>query len=137
MWYDGTKSSGGEIERIERGNQCSSMFFIVRLLIHMVAIFIISYLFPSLIRVDSVGIALLAALILGLANAILRPILIFLTLPITIITLGLFLFVVNGIMLWLVSAIVKGFYVNGFWGAVFGSILISLVSWVLSRLLLF
>ena len=113
------------------------MFFIVRLLIHMAAIFIISYLFPSLIRVDSVGIALLAALILGLANAILRPILIFLTLPITIITLGLFLFVINGIMLWLVSAIVKGFYVNGFWGAVFGSILISLVSWALSRLLLF
>ena len=113
------------------------MFFIIRLLIHMAAILIIAYLFPRLIRVDSVWIALLAAFILGAANAILRPILIFLTLPITIVTLGLFLFVINGIMLWLVSAIVKGFYVNGFWGAVFGSILISLVSWVISRLLLF
>ena len=101
----------------------------------MVAILIISYLLPGLIRVDGVWAALVAAFILGIVNTVLRPILIFFTLPITILTLGLFLLVVNGLMLWLVSAIVKGFYVNGFWGAVLGSLLISLVSWVLSRVL--
>jgi len=105
------------------------------LLIHMVAILIISYLLPGLIRVDGVWAALVAAFILGIVNAILRPILIFFTLPITVLTLGLFLLVINGLMLWLVSAIVKGFQVNGFWGAVFGSILISIVSWILSRVL--
>jgi len=111
------------------------MFFIFRLLIHMVAILIISYLLPGLIRVQGVWAALVAAFLLGAVNAILRPILIFFTLPITVLTLGLFLLVINGLMLWLVSAIVKGFQVNGFWGAVLGSILISLVSWILSRFL--
>jgi putative membrane protein len=111
------------------------MFFIFRLLIHMVAILIISYLLPGVIRVDGVWAALVAAFILGIVNAVIRPILIFFTLPITILTLGLFLLVINGLMLWLVSAVVKGFQVNGFWGAVLGSILISIVSWVLSRVL--
>ena len=111
------------------------MFFIFRLLIHMVAILIISYLLPGLIRVDGIWAALVAAFLLGIVNTVLRPILIFFTLPITILTLGLFLFVINGLMLWLVSTIVKGFQVYGFWGAVLGSILISLVSWILSRFL--
>ena len=111
------------------------MFFIFRLLIHMVAILIISYLLPGVIRVDGVWAALVAAFILGIVNTVIRPILIFFTLPITILTLGLFLLVINGLMLWLVSAVVKGFQVNGFWGAVLGSILISIVSWVLSRVL--
>jgi len=111
------------------------MFFMFRLLIHMVAILIISYLLPGVIRVDGVWAALVAAFILGIVNAILRPILIFFTLPITVLTLGLFLLVINGLMLWLVSAVVSGFQVNGFWGAVLGSILISIVSWILSRVL--
>jgi len=111
------------------------MFFIFRLLINMVAILIISYLLPGVIRVDGVWAALVAAFILGIVNTVIRPILIFFTLPITILTLGLFLLVINGLMLWLVSAVVKGFQVNGFWGAVLGSILISIVSWVLSRVL--
>ena len=111
------------------------MFFIFRLLIHMVAILIISYLLPGLIRVEGIWAALVAAFLLGVVNAVLRPILIFFTLPITVLTLGLFLLVINGLMLWLVSAIVKGFQVNGFWGAVLGSILISIVSWILSRFL--
>jgi len=111
------------------------MFFIVRLLIHMVAILIISYLFPRMIRVDGLIAALVAAFLLGIVNAIIRPILVFLTLPLTVLTLGLFLLVINGLMLWLVAALVKGFHVNGFWGAVFGSILISIVSWILSRFL--
>ena len=111
------------------------MFFVFRLLIHMVAILIISYLLPGMIRVDSVLAALAAAFLLGIVNIVVRPIFIFLTLPLTLLTLGLFLLVINGLMLWLVAALVKGFHVNGFWGAVFGSILISLVSWILSRFL--
>jgi len=111
------------------------MFFIVRLIIHMVAILIISYLFPKMIWVDGLMAALVAAFLLGIVNVILRPVLVFFTLPLTILTLGLFLLVINGLMLWLVSALVSGFHVNGFWGAVFGSILISIVSWVLSRFL--
>ena len=114
-----------------------NMFFAFRLLIHMVAILIISYLLPGLIRVDGVWAALFAAFLLGIVNAIVRPVLIFFTLPITVLTLGLFLLVINGLMLWLVSGIVRGFHVNGFWGAVLGSILISIVSWVLSRFLTF
>ncbi|MDP2968067.1 MAG: phage holin family protein [Deltaproteobacteria bacterium] len=111
------------------------MFFIVRLMINMVAILIISYLFPGMIWVDNFLAALAAAFLLGIVNAILRPILVFLTFPLTLLTLGLFLLVINGLMLWLVSALVKGFHVNGFWGAVLGSILISIVSWILSRFL--
>ena len=111
------------------------MFFVVRLIINMVAILIISYLFPKMIRVDGFLAALVAAFLLGVVNAIIRPILVFLTLPLTVVTLGLFLLVVNGLMLWLVSALVRGFHVSGFWGAVLGSILISVVSWVLSRFL--
>jgi len=111
------------------------MFFIIRLMIHMAAILIISYLFPRMIRVDGLMAALVAAFLLGIVNVIIRPILVFLTLPLTVLTLGLFLLVINGLMLWLVAALVKGFHVNGFWGAVFGSILISIVSWILSRFL--
>ena len=111
------------------------MFFIIRLIIHMVAILIISYLFPKMIWVDGLMAALVAAFLLGIVNVILRPILVFLTLPLTVLTLGLFFLVINGLMLWLVAALVKGFHVNGFWGAVFGSILISIVSWILSRFL--
>ena len=111
------------------------MFFAVRLIINMVAILIISYLFPGLIWVDSFMAALVTAFLLGIVNTILRPILVFFTLPITILTLGLFLLVINGLMLGLVAAFVNGFHVNGFWGAVLGSILISIVSWILSRFL--
>jgi len=100
-----------------------------------VAILIISYLLPRLIRVEGMWAALVAAFLLGIVNAILRPILVFFTLPITVLTFGLFLLVINGLMLLLVSAIVRGFHVNGFWGAVLGSILISIVSWILSRFL--
>ncbi len=111
------------------------MFFIVRLIINMAAILIISYLFPRMIRVDGFLAALVAAFLLGVVNAIIRPILVLLTLPLTVVTLGLFLLVVNGLMLWLVSVVVRGFHVSGFWGAVLGSILISIVSWILSRFL--
>ena len=111
------------------------MFFIARLIINMVAILIISYLFPKMIWVDGFLAALVAAFLLGIVNTIIRPILVLFTLPLTLVTLGLFLLVINGLMLWLVSALVSGFHVSGFWGAVLGSIFISLVSWLLSRFL--
>ena len=108
------------------------MFLLMRLIINMVAILIIAYLFPNVIRVDGFWAALATAFVLGVVNAFIRPIIVFLTLPLTILTLGLFLLVINGLMLGLVAALVPGFHVNGFWGAVLGSILISLVSWILS-----
>lgn len=108
------------------------MFFIVRLLIQVIAILILSYLFPKLIWVDGFLAALVAAFLLGIINTVIRPLLIFLTLPLTVLTFGLFLLILNGLMLWLVSALVQGFHVSGFGGAVMGSILISLVSWILS-----
>ncbi len=111
------------------------MFFLLRLFVHMVAILLIAYLLPNVIRVDGVLPALIAAFLLGILNAVIRPILVILTFPLTLLTLGLFLLVINGLMLWVVAALVKGFYVNGFWGAFFGSILISILSWILSRFL--
>lgn len=74
-----------------------------------------------------------AALVLGLLNAIVRPILIILTLPLTILTLGLFLLVLNALMLWLASAVVEGFHVSGPIPALFGAILMSVISFVLNR----
>ncbi len=108
------------------------MLFVVHLLITMVAILIISYLFPQIMKADGFMAALVAAFVLGVVNAVLRPVLVFLTLPITLLTLGLFLLVINGLMLWVASVLVPGFKVNGFMGAVLGSVLVSLVSWVLS-----
>ena len=108
------------------------MYFIIRLLINMVAILIIAYLLPKMIQVDSWIAALVAAFLLGVANTFIRPLLVVLTLPLTVVTFGLFLLLINGLLLWLVSALVRGFYVNGFWGAVIGAILISIVSWILS-----
>ena len=111
------------------------MRFLFRLLINVVAILIIAYIAPSLISVDGFLAALVAAIVLGIVNTIIRPILVILTFPITLLTFGLFLLVINALMLWLVSALLSGFHVNGFWGALFGSILISIVSWVLSKFL--
>ena len=111
------------------------MKFLIRLLINMATIMIIAYLFPSLIWVDSWASALGTAFLLGIVNAIIRPIFVLLTLPLTLVTLGLFLLVINALMLWLVAGLVGGFHVSGFWGAFFGSILISLISWVFSRIL--
>ena len=108
------------------------MHLLARLVINIIAILIISYLFPRVIRVEGFWAALVAAFVLGIINAILRPVLVFFTLPVTILTLGLFLLVINGLLLLLVAALVPGFQVNGFWGAVLGSVLISIVSWMLS-----
>jgi len=108
------------------------MYFVIHLLINMVAILIIAYLLPKVIRVDSLMAALVTAFFLGVVNTFIRPLLVLLTFPLTVVTFGVFLLIINGLLLWLVSAVVRGFYVNGFWGAVIGAILISIVSWILS-----
>ena len=98
----------------------------------MAAILIIAYLLPKVVRVDNWMAALVAAFLLGVVNTFLRPMLVLLTFPITVVTFGLFLLVINGLLFWLVSAVVQGFHVNGFLGALIGTILISIVSWILS-----
>ena len=76
------------------------------------------------------------ALVLGLINTLIRPILVILTLPVTILTLGLFIFVINGLLFWAVGSFVPGFHVAGFWSGVFGAIVYSIISWALSSLLM-
>ncbi|MEX2199594.1 MAG: phage holin family protein [Burkholderiales bacterium] len=103
--------------------------------INAIALLAVAYLMPS-IAVTSFTTALVAALILGLVNAVIRPVLILLTLPATIITLGLFIFVINGLLFWFVGSYLQGFTVGGFWAGMFGAIVYSLISWALSALVL-
>jgi putative membrane protein len=110
------------------------MPFFIRLGANAVAILLISYLLPQIVTVDGVMAALAAAFVLGLVNAVVRPLFVLLTLPVTVVTLGAFLLVINGLLLWLVSAFVPGFHVNGFLAAVVGSILLSVVSWILTTM---
>lgn len=106
---------------------------LLRWLISAASILIVSYLGVG-IRVSGIVSALLAALVLGLIDLIVRPILVTLTLPISVLTFGLFIFVINGILLLLVGAIVKGFTVNGILGAIVASILIGIIGTVLQFL---
>ena len=107
---------------------------LLRWLLSTLALLAVAYLYPG-VHVDSFFAALVAALVLGLVNALIRPILVVLTLPVTIITLGLFLFVINATLFWFVAQIVKGFSVDGFLAALVGSLLYSLITLVVSWLL--
>lgn len=126
------EQNGGSVFRIERLNG-ETMIFLLKILIQTAAILLIAYLAPVLIRVDGFVAAMAAAFVLGLVNSVLKPLFIIFTLPLTVLTFGLFLLVINGLMLWLVSAVVPGFHVNGFAGAVVGSLFISIVTWILSQ----
>jgi len=103
-------------------------------LIDAAALLALPYLISS-IKVDSFIVALIAALMLGLINTFIRPLLVLLTLPATVLTLGLFIFVINGLLFWFVGTFVEGFHVGGFWSAIGGAILYSIISWALSSLL--
>ena len=83
-------------------------------------------------HVEGWGSLIAASLFLGIINAFIRPVLLLLSLPFILVTLGFFILVVNALMLWLAGSIVPGFHVDGFWNAFLGSIVVSLVSWVLS-----
>jgi putative membrane protein len=110
------------------------MTLILVWLLNAVALLIVAYLLPG-ITVVGFGSALIAALVLGLLNMLVKPVLVLLTLPITIVTLGLFLLVLNALLFWLAGSILKGFQVSGFWWAVAGALLYSIISGLLSRLI--
>ena len=102
-------------------------------LINALALLALPYVVPS-VQVNGFMTALVAALVLGLVNSLIRPVLVLLTLPVTIVTLGLFIFVINGLLFWLVASFIDGFHVAGFGSAVLGAIVYALISWAASAL---
>jgi len=105
--------------------------FLIRWFVTTVAVYVATKLVPG-IKCEPGGALLGASLLLGIINAFVRPVLLLLSLPFIIVTMGLFIFVVNALLLELVSKIIPSFYVAGFWSAFFGAIIISFVSWILS-----
>jgi putative membrane protein len=103
-------------------------------LINAIALLALPHLLPS-IHVASFATALGVAVVLGLINAVIRPVLLLLTLPVTLLTLGLFIFAINGMMFMLAAWLLEGFVVDGFLAGVIGSALYSVISWLLTRLL--
>ena len=112
------------------------MGILVNWIVTTVAIIVAAYLLSG-VKVSNIGAAIIAAAVLGLINAILRPILILLTLPLTILSLGLFIFILNAILVLLASTIVPGFEVRNFWWALLFSLLFSIIStfihWIISK----
>jgi putative membrane protein len=104
-------------------------------LINSLALLTVAYVLPG-IDVADFTTAMIAAVALGLVNAFIRPVLILLTLPVTLLTLGLFIFVINGLLFWMVGSWLQGFTVAGFWSGFFGAIVYSIISWALSSVLL-
>lgn len=104
-------------------------------IINAAALMALPYLMHS-VTVTNIGTALIAALVLGLVNTLIRPVLVLLTLPVTFLSLGLFILVINGFLFWVVAQLVGGFHVEGFLSAVLAAILYSVISWALSTLLL-
>ncbi len=103
-------------------------------ILNAVALLAVTWLLPS-IQVSGFGAALVAALVLGFINTLVRPVLALLTLPITLLTLGIFYLVLNGLLFWLASALLPGFQVAGFGSAVFGAVLYGVIAWALSALI--
>jgi putative membrane protein len=111
------------------------MRLLVTWLINAAALLALPYLMHS-VTVSDFGSALIAALILGLVNTLVRPVLVLLTLPVTLVSMGLFILVINAFLFWLVAQVVEGFHVAGFWSAFLAAILYSIISWALSSLIL-
>jgi len=112
-----------------------TMKLILRWLLLAAALLLVANVYPG-VSVTSFGSALVAALVLGLLNTLVRPLLVLLTLPLTLITFGLFLLVINALMLMLVAKLVDGFKVDGFWTALWASMFIALLSLVLGAFVL-
>jgi putative membrane protein len=106
------------------------MKLIVRWLLLAAALLLVAHLYPG-VTVASFGSALIAAFVLGLFNTLVRPLLVLLTLPVTVLTLGLFLFVINALMFWAAASVLQGFGVTGFVAALIGSLLYSLCAVVI------
>jgi putative membrane protein len=112
------------------GRYSSRMKIVIRWLLLAAALLLVANLYPG-VQVASFTSAMIAALVLGLLNALLRPILVLLTLPVTVLTLGLFLFVINALMFYFAASLLDGFNVNGFVAALVGSLLYSLCGLVI------
>lgn len=110
------------------------MKLLVQWLISASALLLVAYIYSG-VQVDSFGSALIAAFVIGLFNAVLRPVLVILTLPVTIVTVGLFLFVINALMFWSAAGVLGGFHVSGFGAALLGSLLYSLIGVVIDSAL--
>ncbi len=106
------------------------MKLIVRWLLLAAALLLVAHLYPG-VTVASYGAAMVAALVLGLLNTLVRPLLVLLTLPVTLVTLGLFLFVINALMFWSAAGVLSGFNVTGFGAALIGSVIYSLCGMVI------
>jgi putative membrane protein len=106
------------------------MKLIVRWLLLAAALLLVAHLYPG-VEVRSFGAAMIAALVLGLLNTLLRPVLVLLTLPVTLLTLGLFLFIINALMFYFAASMLQGFYVAGFTAALIGSLIYSLCGMVI------
>jgi putative membrane protein len=106
------------------------MWLLLHWLLNTVALLVVAHVVPG-ISVRGWTTALVAAVLLGLANAVIRPILVVLTLPVTILTLGLFLLVINGLLFWAVSGLMSGFEVHGFWTGVLGALVYSVLTWLM------
>jgi putative membrane protein len=106
------------------------MKIIVRWLLLAAALLLVAYLYPG-VAVTSFGSAMIAAFVIGVFNTLLRPVLVLLTLPVTLLTLGLFLFVINALMFWAAAQVLDGFAVNGFVAALIGSLIYSLIGMVI------
>jgi putative membrane protein len=109
------------------------MGLVMKLLLRTLAVGVAAYLVPGVMVTDIWG-AVVAAIVLGILNSVLRPILLFLTLPVTILTLGLFALVINTIIVLIAAEVVPGFEVSGFWAALAFSVVLALVNWFLEKL---
>ena len=102
------------------------MKFILKWLLAACALLLVAYLYPG-VQVQSFGSALIAAAVVGIFYSLLRPLLVILTLPVTVVTLGLFLFVINALLFWAAAGVLDGFHVTGFWAALLGSLIYSVL----------
>jgi putative membrane protein len=103
-------------------------------ILNAIALWLVTLIVPGVQVQDELS-AFIAAVVLGLVNALVKPVLIILTLPITVLTLGLFLLVLNALLFWGVGALLPGFNVDGFWWAMLGALIYSLLTWAMSSLL--
>jgi putative membrane protein len=110
------------------------MHLILRIVVNGLALMLVAY-FYSGVSIDSPIAAIIAAAVLGIVNAVIRPVLVFLTFPVTVLTIGLFLFVINALMFWLAAELVPGFRVSGFMAALIGSVMYSIITTVTSWLI--
>ena len=110
------------------------MKLIAKWLLSAAALLAVAHLYNG-VQVTSFGSALIAAFVIGLFNTVLRPILVLLTLPVTLVTLGLFMFVINALMFWSAAGVLDGFHVQGFWAALIGSLIYSVMGMVIESAL--